>query len=91
MPARLLAAVCAAAALLAGCSSQPSEAPSPTPAETTAEISEAPAQHGSLAQCLTDHGVPADPGPAGPPAGVDPDAWHEAMQACASFAPGPAG
>ncbi|MGV0851922.1 hypothetical protein [Mycolicibacterium phlei] len=90
MPARLLAAVCAAAALLAGCASQPSEPSPETPSQTPPQTSEAPAHHGSLAQCLTDHGVPAAPGPAGPPPGVDPGAWQEAMAACASFAPGPA-
>ncbi|OBB48309.1 hypothetical protein [Mycobacterium sp. 852002-51961_SCH5331710] len=105
MRAILFAAGLAAAATLAGCSSEPpTEEPtttSGTPAQTTASTtSEAPAQptasetpsgHGSLAQCLTDHGVPAAPGPAGPPAGVDPGVWNEAMQACATFAPGPAG
>ena len=42
-------------------------------------------------QCLSEHGVPAAPGPAGPPPGVDPDKWNEAMQTCSSLAPGPAG
>ncbi|RAV08596.1 hypothetical protein DQP55_19140 [Mycolicibacterium sp. GF69] len=80
-----LAPVLAATAILAGCASEP-------PAEQqTTTTSEAPAGHGSLAQCLDDHGVPAAPGPGGgPPPGIDPDTWHEAMQACAMFAPGPA-
>nr|WP_240761133.1 hypothetical protein [Mycolicibacterium sp. CR10] len=48
--------------------------------------------HGSLAYCLGQHGIPAPPGPTtGPPPGVDPARWHEAMVACASLAPGPAG
>ena len=79
-----LAATFAAAALLAGCASEP-------PAEQPSTTSEAPAGHGSLAQCLSEHGVPAAPGPTpGPPAGVDPAKWDQAMQSCASLAPGPA-
>lgn len=85
MRAYRLAVGLAAAALLAGCSADP-------PAEQPSTTSEAPSGHGSLAQCLREHGVPAAPGPAaGPPPGVDPDSWHQAMQACASLAPGPAG
>lgn len=77
----LFAAGLAAAAILAGCGSEPlAEQPTTTSAG-----------HGSLAQCLTDHGVPAAPGPAGPPAGVDPGTWNDAMRACATHAPGPAG
>lgn len=83
MRASRLAAGLAAAAVLAGCASEPPEQPGTT--------SDAPAGHGSLADCLSDHGVPAAPGPGGgPPSGVDPGAWREAMQSCASFAPGPA-
>ncbi|KUH99711.1 hypothetical protein AU190_15070 [Mycolicibacterium acapulense] len=102
MRAIMFVAGIAAAAALAGCASEPpderqpttSQAPAQTttseaPAQTTA--SQTPAGHGSLAQCLSDHGVPAAPGPAGPPPGVDAEAWNEAMQACATFAPGPAG
>lgn len=92
----------AAAAALAGCASEPPDeqqsTTSPASAQTTTSdapasttTSETPAGHGSLAQCLSDHGVPAAPGPAGPPPGVDGEAWDEAMQACATFAPGPAG
>lgn len=86
MRVSLLAAGLAAVAILAGCSSS-------SPAEqSTTEESVAPTGHGSLAQCLREHGVPAAPGPvAGPPPGVDPDAWNEAMQTCSSLAPGPAG
>ncbi|HEX2214584.1 MAG TPA: hypothetical protein VHH12_14265 [Mycobacterium sp.] len=84
MRAYRLAAGFAVAAMLAGCSTDP-------PAEPPSTTSEAPAGHGSLAQCLNEHGVPAAPGPAAtPPAGVDRDSWNEAMQACASLAPGPA-
>jgi hypothetical protein len=80
----LLAAGLAAVGLLAACSSNtPSPEQSPTPV--------APAGHGGLAHCLSEHGVPAAPGPAvGPPPGVDQDTWHQAMQACSSLAPGPA-
>ena len=79
-----LAAGVAAAGILAGCSSSP-----PAQQSTT---SVAPTGHGSLAQCLSEHGVPAAPGPAaGPPPGVDPDTWDEAMQSCSTLAPGPAG
>ena len=79
-----LAAGVVAAGILAGCSSSP-----PAQQSTT---SVAPTGHGSLAQCLSEHGVPAAPGPAaGPPPGVDPGTWDEAMQSCSSLAPGPAG
>ena len=81
----LLAASAAAVGMLAGCSSEPQQS-------TTTESEVAPTGHGSLAQCLNEHGVPAAPGPAaGPPPGVDPDTWHQAMQVCSSLAPGPAG
>ncbi|GAT12053.1 hypothetical protein H7I77_09380 [Mycolicibacterium novocastrense] len=104
MRAVMVVAGLAAAAALAGCASeQPAEqqpttsqAPAQTttsqaPAETTT-TSETPSGHGSLAQCLDEHGVPAAPGPAaGPPPGVDAETWNRAMQACATFAPGPAG
>ncbi len=103
MRAILFAAGLVAAATLAGCASEPPADTPNTTSGTSAQTatSEAPAQssttsetqsgHGSLAQCLTEHGVPAAPGPAGPPPGVDPGAWNEAMQACATYAPGPAG
>ncbi|KUI46598.1 hypothetical protein AU198_03155 [Mycobacterium sp. GA-1199] len=103
MRAIMVVACLAATAALAGCASeQPAEqqpATSQAPAQTTTSrapaqptTSEAPAGHGSLAQCLDEHGVPAAPGPvAGPPPGVDAETWNEAMQACATFAPGPAG
>lgn len=65
---------------------------------STPEGSEpAPAEHGSYAHCLAEHGIeqpPAPalgpaPGPAAPPAGVDPGAWEQALQACTELAPGP--
>ncbi|MCT7657670.1 hypothetical protein [Mycobacterium deserti] len=86
MRALVLAAGIAAAGLLAGCSSDSDST------EQTTTTTQAPAGHGSLAQCLTEHGVPAAPGPsAGPPPGVSEQAWNDAMQSCSSLAPGPAG
>jgi hypothetical protein len=91
----------AATAILAGCApaptpSQPtviSPAPSTTGlATTSATTSVAPGEHGSLAQCLHQHGVPDSAGPAvlGPPAGVDPGVWDQARKACSPLEPGPA-
>lgn len=85
MTGRVLVAALSAGFLLAGCSakSAPPEAP---------ESSPAPAAHGGLAECLKHHGVTDTGGPAavlGPPAGVDPGAWDDAMRACSSLAPGP--
>jgi hypothetical protein len=81
----LFAASFAAMGILVGCSSNPQQ-------PTTEQSEVAPTGHGSLAQCLREHGVPAAPGPAaGPPPGVDPATWDKAMQTCASLAPGPAG
>jgi hypothetical protein len=78
------AAGLAVAGLLAACSSS-------TPPEQSS-TSVAPAGHGGFAHCLSEHGVPAAPGPAlSPPPGVDQAAWHRAMEACSSLAPGPAG
>lgn len=83
----LLGASIAVAGILAGCSSTP-----PAEQSTTEKSEVAPTGHGSLAQCLREHGVPAAPGPmTGPPAGVDPGTWNEAMTTCSSLAPGPAG
>ncbi|MBB3601820.1 hypothetical protein FHT40_001453 [Mycolicibacterium sp. BK556] len=92
----------AATAILAGCTptptpSQPSvisPAPSSTGlATTTSTTSPASAEHGSLAQCLHQHGVPDSAGAAvlGPPAGVDPGVWDQARKACSTLEPGPAG
>jgi hypothetical protein len=93
----------AATAILAGCApaptpSQPtviSPAPSTTnatPSTTSATTSVSPGEHGSLAQCLHQHGVPDSAGPAvlGPPAGVDPGVWDQARKACSPLEPGPA-
>lgn len=89
MRGALIAAAAAALVTLAGCGSEPPAEPPDTTSETTAE---APGGHGSLAQCLREHGVPAAPGPtAGPPPGIDPATWQQAMAACSSLAPGPAG
>jgi len=88
-----IVAVLAAAIGAAACSppgESPSEAPRPTaPSSTSVAPS---AGHGSLAQCLSRHGVPAPPGPTtGPPPGVDPATWEKAMAECSSLAPGPVG
>ena len=60
-----------------------------TPAPTAATIT--PAEHGSLATCLREHGVSETGGSVvlGPPAGVDPATWDKAMKACSTLAPGP--
>jgi hypothetical protein len=80
-----LAALFAVTGLLAACSSNT------TPPEVSS-TSVAPTGHGAFAHCLSEHGVPMPPGPvAGPPPGVDQAAWHRAMEACSSLAPGPAG
>jgi len=83
--AKSIAAGLVAAGLLAACSSN-------TPPSEQTSTSVAPTGHGGFAHCLSEHGVPAAPGPAaGPPPGVDQDTWHRAMGACSSLAPGPAG
>ncbi len=83
------AALIAGALVLASCArdAEPAE-----PAVPSSPSSSSPA-HGSLADCLQDHGVPAAAaGPAvlGPPAGVPQETWDEAMKACSRLAPGPA-
>jgi len=63
-----------------------------TPPPEQSSTSVAPSVHGGFAHCLSEHGVPAAPGPAaGPPPGVDQDTWQRAMEACSALAPGPAG
>lgn len=78
-----------AAAVLSGACSTAQSPPEPAPATP------APATaHGSLAECLRAQGVPESAGPAavlGPPSGVDETTWEQAMQACSTLAPGPAG
>lgn len=79
----LLAAACVFGLAISGCSS-PKDS-TPAPAESTT--------HGSLADCLKDHGVQDSGGQAvmmGPPAGVDQSTWDQAMTACSTLAPGPA-
>jgi len=94
----------AATAVLAGCTPAPSPsqptvispAPGTTGLATTspsfAPPSVSPSEHGSLAQCLREHGVPDSAGPAvlGPPTGVDPGVWDQARKACSPLEPGPA-
>ena len=81
-----VAGMLAVAALsIAGCS---------TKSEEPASVESPPATHGSFAECLRSHGVGSPPGPvspAGPPEGVDPATWEQAMQACSTLAPGPGG
>ncbi|MDA4100791.1 hypothetical protein [Mycolicibacterium monacense] len=80
---RKITAALAAAGLVAACASQESPSESGPP-------SSSPSAHGSYAECLNEHGVPAAPGPnTGPPAGVDRAAWDQALKSCASLAPGP--
>lgn len=84
---RLLAAI-GIALVLAACSREQA------PSQPTGTDGGTATVHGSLAECLQAHGVPETGGPAavlGPPAGVDPGAWDQAMKACATLAPGPAG
>ena len=79
------AALVSAALILAACSGKQ------TPSEPT--TTEPDSAHGSLADCLKDHGVSESAAPAavlGPPAGVDPGTWDSAMKACSTLAPGPA-
>jgi hypothetical protein len=81
---RVIAALLATAGLVAACSSnsKPAEPNAPAPQ---------PAQHGALAQCLHEHGVPDSSGAValGPPPGIDQAAWDSAMQACSTLEPGP--
>ncbi|TDY06357.1 hypothetical protein [Mycolicibacterium litorale] len=78
----MITATLAAAGMLAACAAEDS------PSEP--DTSSSPNGHGSYADCLNAHGVPATPGPnTGPPAGVDRAAWDQALKECASLAPGP--
>lgn len=82
MRLRRVTAALAAAGLLAACGTE-----SPSEPDTPSSNQDG---HGTYAECLNEHGVPATPGPnTGPPAGVDRAAWDQALQACASLAPGP--
>ena len=88
-----LGVAAAAAAILSAC------APAPTPSQPTvispapSSTAPAPSEHGSLAHCLHEHGVPdsAGSGVLGPPQGVDPGVWDQARKACSPLEPGPAG
>ena len=88
----LLFGTAVAAAVLAGCTSSPTPSGPPTtisPAPTAATLP--PAEHGSLAHCLQEHGVSESGGSVvlGPPPGVDQATWDKAMKACSTLAPGP--
>lgn len=89
----IVAALAAAGVAAAACTA-PDDPPSGSnPAPTSTSTSVTPSVgHGSLAYCLSQHGMPAPPGPtADAPPGVDPAAWEQAMAECSSLAPGPAG
>lgn len=99
MRSRLIVVAAATTAILAGCTPTPTPSQptviSPAPSTTSAPPGSdtvAPAEHGSLARCLREHGVPDPAGSAvlGPPAGVDPGVWNGAMKACSPLEPGPA-
>ena len=88
MTRRTTFAVIAAMLLIAGCS--PESAP-PEPTGSTAPTG-ASAAHGSLAECLRDHGIDAPANAVmGPPAGVDQVTWDQAMKLCSPLGPGPGG
>lgn len=82
---RAVISLAVAVAFIATACSSDTAPPEPNP------TSDEPAAHGTFAECLDSHGVPAPPGPAaGPPPGVDHETWQQAMQSCSSLAPGPA-
>ena len=71
---------------------EPTQVTTTTTTEPTTTSVAPSTGHGSLAECLSKHGVPAAPGPtAGPPSGVDAATWEKAMAECSSLAPGPPG
>jgi hypothetical protein len=93
----VFAVAAAIAAMLAGCAPTPTPSqptvisPAPNTPSVSITSSVAPAEHGSLAHCLREHGVPDSAGAVlGPPAGVDPGVWDQARKACSSLEPGPA-
>ena len=82
-----LAVAVAATCLLASCATESSEPKSPEPAAPPAMSS----AYGSLAECLSKHGVPAAVGPAvAAPPGVAEHTWRDAMRDCSPLGPGPA-
>lgn len=82
-----VSAVIAAVVVTAGCAS----AVEPDGDRTTPSSAVPSVGHGSFAYCLSQHGVPAPPGPVTePPPGVDVKTWNIAMAECSSLAPGPA-
>lgn len=83
----LTVAVSVPALFLAACSG------TETPPQPNGHHQPPAGTHGSLAECLQEHGLSESSGRAtvlGPPADADPTAWHEAMRACAPLGPGPA-
>ncbi|WP_371870870.1 hypothetical protein [Mycolicibacterium hippocampi] len=89
----IVAALAAAGVAAAACTAPEDPPNGPDTAPTSTSTSVTPSVgHGSLAYCLSQHGMPAPPGPtADAPPGVDPAAWEQAMAECSSLAPGPAG
>ncbi|MEH3142605.1 MAG: hypothetical protein PGN37_21035 [Mycobacterium kyogaense] len=74
-----------ATAYVTACSAPAQQQPAPSSTTVSPSVG-----HGSLAYCLSQHGMPSAPGPmTGPPAGVDPATWEAAMKECSSLAPGP--
>ena len=87
MPRLRTVAVLIATAATAACSAPAGPTGESTPTSAVPSVG-----HGSFAYCLSQHGVPAAPGPSSdPPAGVDADTWRVALAECSSLAPGPAG
>nr|WP_082570487.1 hypothetical protein [Mycobacterium sp. Root135] len=87
MRLRSLAGAVGATCLLASCAAESAEPKSPEPTAPPATSS----AHGSLADCLAKHGVPAAVGPAvAAPPGVDENTWRDAMRDCSPLGPGPA-
>nr|WP_260755368.1 hypothetical protein [Mycobacterium sp. SMC-8] len=79
--------ITAAGAVLAACA-----APADSPAPSTPSSAVPSVGHGSFAYCLSQHGVPAPPGPTSePPPGIDRATWEVALAECSQLAPGPAG
>lgn len=92
--------VAIASTFAVACGSPPATEPGTSETGTSPPGGSDPAaEHGSYAHCLSEHGVDEPPppalgpqsGPGAPPPGVDPATWEQAMQTCASLAPGPPG
>lgn len=91
MRTKIFALALAVTALIAGCSSTSSKSPETKAPDTTPSAPSSTVQHGALANCLHEHGVPDSTGSVvlGVPPGVDPGTWDTAMKACSTLEPGP--